>query len=199
MDYVSVTNREENNLFKSFIGQYDAPAYVRRARHVEDAFHALLADCTQKREKLLECVRLRLGVLQALAGDWAVLAEIVQSEEDVAVLRRLETALSPRLRMPVTATRSPRPLRRALIALIDSLERFNGRWSTFVGEVDLTHLNTLRAGYNRYYVIEKEFAVRSTRVARHGFVPLPQLTQTMLLEQFPSLAVPRLRGAAREA
>ncbi len=191
MDNVPVTNREEDNLFKSFIGHYDAPAYVRRARHVEEAFQALLAHCAQKREKLLEFVSLRLGVLRALAGDWAALDGVVQSEEDIVVLRRLEAALAPRLRVPLTATRSPRLLRRALIELIDSLERFNRRWAALVGEVDLTHLNALRAGYNRYYVIEKEFAVRSARVARRGFVPLPELTRAMLLEQFPLLPVPR--------
>src|SRR5262245_47669144 len=147
MDHVPATSREEDNLFKSFIGHYDAPAYVRRARHVEEAFQALLAHCTQKREKLLEFVKLRLGVLGALAGDWAALAGVVQSEEDVAVLRRLETALTPRLRVPVPARRSPHLLRRAVFELIDSLERFNRRWAKVVSEVDLTHLNALRAGY----------------------------------------------------
>src|SRR5262249_2956140 len=180
MDHVPVTNREEDALFKSFVGHYDAPAYIRRARHVEEAFQALLANCAQKREKLLEFVKLRLGVLRALAGDWAALDGIVQSAEDIAVLRRLEAMLTPRLRVAVAATRSPGVLRRALTELIDSLERFNLRWSIFVSEVDLAHVNALRAGYNRYYVIEKEFAVRSARVARRGFVPLPDLTQAAL-------------------
>jgi hypothetical protein len=191
MDHVPVTNREEDNLFKSFIGHYDAPAYIRRARHVEEAFQALLGHCAQKREKLLEFVSLRLGVFRALAGDWAALDGVVQSAEDIVVLRGLEAALAPRLRVPLAATGSPRLLRRALIELIDSLERFNRRWYAWVNEVDLTHLNALRTGYNRYYVIEKEFAVRSARVARRGFVPLPALTNAMLLEQLPLLPLPR--------
>jgi hypothetical protein len=193
MDQVPTSDREENDLFKRVLGYYDGPAYVRRARQVEETFQALLAHCAQRREKLLEFVKLRLGILRALAGDWKALEAVVGSEAVIAFLRQLDAALTPRLRVPVTVTRSPRVLRRALTELIDSLEAFNRRWSKFIRELDLTHVNALRIGYNRFYVMEKEFAVRSARVARHGFVPLPALTNAMLLEQFPLLTVPQPR------
>jgi hypothetical protein len=63
----------------------------------------------------------------------------------------------------------------------------------FLANVDLTAVNELREGYNRYYVLEKECAVRSARIARQGFTPLPPLTHDELMSQFPLLPVPRLR------
>ena len=68
---------------------------------------------------------------------------------------------------------------------------FNRRWRQFLDAVDLRPINELRDGYNRYYVLEKEFAVRSARVARHGFVPLAPLTAAALFELLPLLPVPR--------
>ena len=59
--------------------------------------------------------------------------------------------------------------------------------------LDLSGINELRDGYNRYYVLEKEFAVRSARVARHGFVPLEPVTSGVLFELLPLLPVPRSR------
>ena len=57
--------------------------------------------------------------------------------------------------------------------------------------MDLSAVNELRKGYNRYYVLEKECAVRSARIARQGFAPLPPLTTGDLVAQFPLLPVPR--------
>jgi hypothetical protein len=76
--------------------------------------------------------------------------------------------------------------------LIPALERFNRRWEAFLPTVDLTSLNRLREGYNRYYLLEKECAVRSVVVARRGFSPLPPLTQTDLAALLPCLPVPQL-------
>src|SRR5262249_25900795 len=105
-------------------------------------------------------------------------------------LRLLQTRLAPALRLVPARTDSLAALRRALNEVIDSLERFNRRWVQFVEELELTAINELRAGYNRYYVLEKEFALRSARVARHGFVPLAPITSAMLLELMPVLPVP---------
>ena len=38
--------------------------------------------------------------------------------------------------------------------------------------IDLTHVNKLRDGYNRYYVLEKECALRNVRLAALGFDPV---------------------------
>jgi hypothetical protein len=54
----------------------------------------------------------------------------------------------------------------------------------------LNQVNDLRDGYNRYYVLEKECAVRSFRLARQGFCPLEPLTVEDITALFPLLHVP---------
>src|SRR5579884_2608147 len=156
VDDVPILGRaDEHNLFKDFEALYDAPAYVRRARQVEDAWDQLLDRCQKQRDEWLPMVRVRLGQLRGLAGGWEELLPLLADEEQVAVLRWLEAHLRPRLRAPVERTSSARVLRRALRELNGSLERFNARWREFLPEVDLTAVNELREGYNRYYLLEK--------------------------------------------
>jgi hypothetical protein len=78
--------------------------------------------------------------------------------------------------------------------LCESLERFNRRWQEFLDKIELDALNRLRDEYNRYYPLEKECAVRSWRVARHGFQPLAPVTHADLAARFPLLPAPRLAG-----
>jgi hypothetical protein len=78
--------------------------------------------------------------------------------------------------------------------LLHSLQRFNRRWQEFLPTVDLTRVNDLRAGYNRYYVLEKECAVRSAALARRGFTPLEPFTTDQLFALMPLLPVPQLGG-----
>jgi hypothetical protein len=114
-------------------------------------------------------------------------------DEEVGVLEALEEALQPRLRAPVEPARSARAVRRALRELVASLERFNRRWREFLPTVDLGRVNELREGYNRYYLLEKECALRSPALARQGFRPLPPLTLADLEALLPPLPVPQLR------
>lgn len=178
---------------KRFLSQYDAPAYIRRARGVEAAVEQLLDYCRRRRAEWLEIVRLRIAMLHALAGDWNNLLHFVADEHQLDILRYHLAALASVLRAPVQPTTSARALRRALHELHESLQRFNQRWQGFLASVDLTSINELREDYNRYYVLEKECAVRSARVARQGFVPLPPFTLDDLASQFPLLPVPLLR------
>jgi hypothetical protein len=178
---------------QQLLSQYDAPAYVRRARGVEGAREHLLARCRRQREEWLGMVRLRLATLHDLAGDWSALGRWLE-EEHCRALAELHAALSPKLRVPLEPTASPRALRRALRELIASLERFNARWQRYLGEVDLGPLNAVRDGYNRYYVLEKECALRSAVLARVNFQPLPPFTRADLAALLPPLVVPTLRG-----
>jgi hypothetical protein len=178
---------------KRFLSQYDAPAYIRRARGVEAAFEQLLDHCRHRRAEWLQIVRLRIAMLHSLAGDWNNLLPFLADEGQLGILRYHLAALASPLRAPIEATTSARVLRRALHELYESLQRFNVRWQAFLTSVDLTAINELREGYNRYYVLEKECAVRSARVARQGFAPLPPLTLDDLASHFPLLPVPRLR------
>ena len=119
---------EHDRFFDQVVSQFDAPAYVRRGRHVQHVYEDLLESCRVKRAEWLAMPNLRLGQLSKLAGDWDRLAPLLADAEQVAVLCELEAELQPRLRIPVEATASERQLRGALCDLADSLERFNRRW-----------------------------------------------------------------------
>jgi hypothetical protein len=118
-------------------------------------------------------------------------------DAQIEVLRQLFTDLEPRLRLPVEPTSSNRKLRRALRDLIPTLERFNQRWREFLPTVDLMPVNQLREGYNRYYLLEKECAVRSVVIARQGFTPLKPLALDDLTALLPPLPVPQLANPRR--
>lgn len=135
--------------------------------------------------------RTYLGILHALAAEWSNLQPLMEGAEQIKLFNRLDEELKPSLRSRVEPTSSLRSLGRALRELQESLERFNARWNAFLPQVDLTALNEQRDAYNRYYILEKECAVRSARVARQGFVRLQPLTTDDLFQQFPLLPIPR--------
>ena len=97
------------------------------------------------------------------------------------------------MRAPVEPTTSARALRGALHGLAQSAERFNRRWVAHVRGLDLTALNAQRTDYNRYYLLEKECAVRSPHIARAGYQPLDPATHDDLLAVLPPLPVPAPR------
>jgi hypothetical protein len=191
VDEEPIPSVEDRDAFKTFVSIYGGPAYIRRAREVEGALEHLLARCRQQREEWLTMVRLRLGVLKVMAGDWPALTPLLD-EEQLDHLARMYADLAPQLRMPVAVTSSRRLLRRALRELCESIEAFNRRWLAYLTRVDLSWVNELRDGYNRYYVLEKECAIRSPRLARVGFQRLEPLTAESLRALLPPLPVPAL-------
>ena len=193
MSEVTIPARgEDRELTQLFLAQYDAPAYVRRARGVQDALDQLRERCRRQRDEWLPMVRTRLGILRALAGDWNRLRTHLADDEQLAILQNLFAELEPRLRVQIAPTSSARRLRQALRELVQSLMRFNRRWQAYLPTVDLTELNALRDGYNRYFLLEKECAVRSVRLARQGFTRLPPFTREDLAALAPPLPVPQL-------
>jgi hypothetical protein len=184
---------EDSRLVKDFLGLYDVPAYVRRARRVQDAYENLIDRCRRQRQDWLQMVRVRLGLLRALAGDWERLRPLLGADAPMEVLQGLEVELAPRLRQRMTPAKSQRTLRRCLLELTGSIDRFNARWIRFTTSVDLSAVNALRDDYNRHYLVEKECAMRSARLARLGFQPLPHLTIADLLARLPPLQVPRAK------
>jgi hypothetical protein len=191
MDEIPILGRgDAGDLHRQVLAQHGPPAYVRRGAGVEAAYEQLLNQCHRQRDEWLVMPRFRLGVLHALADDWPRLRPLLADDGQLAVLVELVTILQPRLRDHVEATLSTGKLRLALLDLVESLERFNRRWQLFLPTVDLAPINQLRDGYNRYYVLEKECAVRSPRIARQGFRPLPPLTVTDLAAALPALPVP---------
>jgi len=193
METVIPGRDDDKRIFNEVLAMQGAPAYVRRAQAVEAALADLLAQCQRQREDWLKMVRIRLGLLAMLAGDWQALRPLLADDDQPRVLRSLHETLAPELRYRPARTDSPRQLTRALAELGASIERFNRRWSAYLPTVDLTRLNQLRANYNRYYLLEKECSVRSHVVARQGFHPLPPLTLEELLERMPAL--PRVQLA----
>jgi hypothetical protein len=188
---IPIPSREDGRqAFNEALARYDGPAYLRRARRVQTSYDELLDRCRRQREEWLGMVRVRLGHLRALAGSWEVLAPCLADERQVGLLEELCAALEPRLRVRIDPTTSARTLRQALARLGESAERFNQRWRTFVRGLDLGALNAERADYNRYYLIEKECAVRSPFIARQGYRPLDPVTHDELLTALPPLTVP---------
>src|SRR5262245_9553726 len=111
--------------FKLFQALYDAPAYVRRARDTEAAYDRLLERCRRQRNEWLMMVRLRLGTLQALAGEWVAVLPCLADEDQLRQLELMHAELAPKLRTPIAPARSPRRLRGAVVELRESIERFN--------------------------------------------------------------------------
>ena len=176
--------------------RFGAPAFVRRARQVQDAFDALVQQGRVQREQRLAMVRLRLGLLHALAGGWDALRPLLVDDEQIEILRRLHAELAPRLRVAVEPTASAGALRQALRELQESITRFNLRWRAFLAGLDLRGVNDLRDGYNRYYLLEKECALRSPRLARLGYRPLDPATPEELEALLPLLPMPRAQGTS---
>jgi hypothetical protein len=181
---------EHDRFFDQVVSHYDAPAYVRRGRRVQEAWQNLLDRCREQRRRWLEMPALRLGQFLALAGDADRLLPLLADAEQVSVLRELEAELRPHLRVPIEPTTSHRQLRAALHDLRESLERFNRRWLEYLAKVDLGLVNKLREDYNRYYLLEKECAMRSATLARLAFCPLPPLTLGDVHARLPALPIP---------
>jgi hypothetical protein len=193
MDETTIPSRDDDHkAFQQMLAFADGPAYARRARRVHGAFDDLLQRCRKKRDEWLPFVRLALGTLRGLAGSWDALRPCVRDDESLDTLRRLHDELQPRLRVPVEPTTSVRKHRAALAELVDGLERFNRRWLAYVAELDLRPINELREGYNRWYVLEKEMALRNAAAARFGFQRLSPLTVEEVLQRLPPLGVPHL-------
>src|SRR4051812_18715449 len=87
-------NDQEDRLVRYFQARFDAPAYVRRARAVEEAYESLLERCRKERDKMLSGVRTALRELRGLAGEWEALRRVV-NDEQVEMLRRLEEQVRP--------------------------------------------------------------------------------------------------------
>ncbi len=194
MDEIAILGREDDrHSLQRFLAHYDTPAYVRRARQVEEAFEQLLHFCRQQRGEALTSVRRQLGQLQALAGAWEVLRPWLKDDQQLCTLRELHALLQPELRWPPQPSSSSRVLRQTLRELCDRIERFNRWWQSFLPTVNLATVNELRADYNRYYLLEKECALRSVRLARQGFRRLEPVTVEELAVLLPPLVVPELK------
>jgi hypothetical protein len=172
---------------KELLGLFDAPAFIRRGQDLEYALTRLHARCRRDHGAMLDMVRLRLrqwaGVATGpddLAGTFAA---------PIAALWPLCDAKPP------TWAESPGPPRRRRSVardLVASVVRFNHRWGAVLDRLNLDPVNRMIDHYNRYYVLEKECIVGSTRLALRHFTPRTLLTRAALAEAYPELPVPEL-------
>lgn len=190
----NIPSRDDNEFaYQQVLSSFGGPAYVRRARAVEEELNRICAHCQQQRQEYLNMVTLRVGTLKAMAGDWDQLIPFFHNPQQLEELKLLHEELSPKLMLPVPQVHSNEMLYSALAVYCESAARFNKRWKTFIQEIDLSNLNELREAYNRFYVLEKECATRSFSAARRGFTPLEMMTTDELLERFPYLVVPEIQ------
>ena len=193
----SILGHNSDRFFQEVLGRYDAPAYVRRAIRVQQSYENLIDFCTRQREEWLDLVRIRLATLIALVHDWAALESLFADGRECRLLMELHRNLAPKPLNWIPRTSSARVLRQALRELCASLERFNQRWRSFLGRLCLDAVNEERSAYNRYYLLEKECAVRSTVLAQRGFQPLEPLTIAGIVALLPELPVPRCATTSR--
>lgn len=186
MNDFSLAGLDGDRELNQFLAVYDAPAYIRRARETEAAYDTLVQKCRQQREGWLEPVRKCLAITLGIV-DLGMLASRPGSSEVIAKLRQLVEELGTLPSIRAEPGWFSRPEVQALRELAASVRRFNARWRSFLATIDLDTVNRLREGYNRWYVLEKECAVRNPRVAQQGFQRLPMLTREELGRMFPLL------------
>jgi hypothetical protein len=200
---------ESDNPLADILGHYDTPAYVRRGTQLANARAQVFQMCQSARDEHLCLVRAHWRTIRRSVSDCRELRNELATEHDYELVCNLEVALSTHGSYAASTTsiaesayesvaRQRRPFRlfgqRAnLRALVKSIEWFNRRWSRFLAAFDLRGVNRLVTDYNRYYLLEKECAMRSARLAARGYVPARQITHDELIERYPFLAVPRLR------
>ena len=178
-------------MFQQLISCFDTPSYMRRSRSVEAEWNAVKSVCVRKRTQWLEMPLLRLAQLrQAVAGQWSAVPGLSSVGDQ---LQSLYEEHQPELAVPVD--HDPLAAGGRLATLKDSFDRFNRRWLKFVHEYDLEILNRLRRDYNEYYLLEKECAMISPKIARIGFTILEPVGPDDLLREFPLLPEWRVDSA----
>lgn len=181
----------DQRMAKEITGRFGGPSFMRRAKQVETAWTDLRERIAKMRLEHLEIVRLRLGQLHALAGGWERLQPLIS--DHFGEVRSLYEELQPRLRMPLEPATAPRILRSALGEMREAMEAFNQRWTKVLAKVDLKPMNDARDAYNQYYLLEKECALGSSRIARLGYHRLEPVTLDDLRKEFPLLKLPRIK------
>ena len=137
------------------------------------------------------------GTIMSAVGDTEILAKYVLGRFGEPAFARRARGVEDAYEALLAKCRRRRedllqPVRRAQIAsqsheIAAAVRRFNLAWAKFLQSLDLSAINNLRAGYNRYYVLEKECALHSAKLAEVGFRPLPPLTHAELAALFQPL------------
>src|SRR5262249_14153704 len=139
---LSACDRDQR-LVQYLQARFDAPAYVRRARQVQEALDLLLGRCQAQRAQWLQEGQGVLADLAALAGSWDDVSSWLPSGTGPDFLPRLAQVCAARVVFAPRAAASRR-LHRAVSRLAGWILAFNHRWSAFLPKLDLRPLNELR-------------------------------------------------------
>ena len=173
------------------LGLGDPPAYLRRGMSVEDAEARVLKKCETDRWQVLYAVRLRLRLWNRLLEDRPRLRETLSKTALDYAATIGETVFAPdEQRVSVAPAAWSIFAARHWRAFVKAVEEFNADWRRYLEALPLDDLHRTIDGYNRYYVLEKECAVRSARTALRGFVPKRKPTWMEFLERLPPLPTP---------
>jgi hypothetical protein len=171
---------------KELMGLFDAPAFARRGRDMEWSLNRTLTTCKNQRLEMLEMLHCRLRMwANGVTGpdDWQLAFTV-----PIAFLWTDSEAPEP-----VWKAKVP-PSRKVAISLAKSLtqsvDRFNQRWTKWLSQLQLDTLNKQIDHYNKYYLLEKECIVGSSRLAARLYKPTPRVDGDWLLTQFPLIVVP---------
>jgi hypothetical protein len=165
----------------------EEPAFIARGRAPQIELDALLQACEAKRDEMLRWPRFHLAVLtQQIAGDWSRLGALQAVPVSVDMLAALHASMAanyPAVKNWLASDKT------ALVRFLESAERFNRHWRAYLDGVDLKAVNTPRREFNQFYLLEKDCAFGSERVAE-GFEPLAMIDPEYLYERFPLLKIP---------
>lgn len=159
----------------------ELPAYVQRARRTEDAVAAAFREASRTREEMLSFVCLRLRqYLDSVPGPDPIHPTVRKIHEAV---RELSTFKELRSR-PARRSAS----RVALGRLGASVARFNRRFRRFIEEdAPLDRANREIDGFNRYYPLERQAAIRHVPLDKLTLEAKTPLTREDLIRELPLL------------
>src|SRR5262249_28770915 len=128
MDDVPIAGRDSDaRVFKQVLAHFSAPAYVVRARQVEQAFEDLIHRCTRRRDEWLKDIRRRLSSLCSVEENCNVIRRYMSNDEQFSILLQLSTSPGETKGQPGQLSFG-RATRRELRELRSNIERFNKKW-----------------------------------------------------------------------
>ena len=169
------------------IGLFDAPAFARRGQELEDTLSRLDVTCKRERKERLEPVR------SALRG-WEDVTDQPSGWVDHFTAPIEDLWPSTLAEPPRWALRAARATKRQAAArtIVTCIQRFNQIWSLYLESIPLDRINHTIQQYNRWYMLEKECALGSARLASQMFTPRTLITLDRLRDQYPELRIPHL-------
>ena len=157
------------------------PAFVRRANALEEAQSTLHDRIRAERSRRLRFLHAAAREIESSRRAGAVLPPGIAAALD-------EIISDPRFRPGAPAQSALSPRRVAIKAgrLRRRILDFNARWLHYVAAVSLEEVRSLQMGYNRWYPLEREFALRGVRMS---FTPIRLLDPEDLIRMHPGLPI----------